>query len=64
MPTPATTPRHQLILGDRRWWRRLHIHHLTRDPRSLSGTLQRLRTPGTVIRGDLEYLIRVINHIP
>jgi hypothetical protein len=64
MPTPATTPRHQLVLGDLRWWRRLDIHHLATDPRGLSGAVQRLRTPGTVIRGDLERLIRIIDHTP
>ena len=62
MPTPATTPRHQLVLGDLRWWRRIHIHHLATDPRGLSGIVQRLRTAGTPIRGHLERLIRILNH--
>jgi hypothetical protein len=64
MPTSAATPRHQLVLGDLRWWRRLHIRHLAPDPRGLDGVLQRLLTPGTVIRSDLEGLIRVIDHTP
>jgi hypothetical protein len=41
-----------------------HIHHLATDPRGLDGVIQRLLTPGTVIRGDLERLIRIIDHTP
>ncbi len=64
LPTPATTPRHQLVLGDLRWWRRLHIHHLATHPRGLSGAVQRPRTPGTPLRSDLERLIRVLDQTP
>ncbi len=64
MPAPATPPRHQLVLGDLRWRRRLDIRHLATDPRGLGSIVQRLLTPGTVIRGDLERLIRVINQTP
>jgi hypothetical protein len=64
MPTPTTTSRHQLVLRDLRWWRRLHIHHLTTHPRGLRDTVQRPRTPGTATRGNLERLIRVFDHTP
>ncbi|MGH3871428.1 MAG: hypothetical protein ACRDSR_07940 [Pseudonocardiaceae bacterium] len=64
MPTPTTTPRHQLVLGDLRWWRRRDIHHLTTNPRGLHGTVQRPLTPGTPAWGDLERLIRVLDQTP
>ena len=57
--------------GDTNWysvafggWRRLHIHYLATDPRGLSGAVQPLLTPGTVIWGDLERLIRVLDQTP